>query len=312
VELRQLRYFVTVAEERHFGRAAERLHLGQPAISQQIRRLERQLGVELLDRSPRHVRLTAAGERFLPAARAVLAAADRARAAVAGLTEDRAGVLRLGTSTGLGDHLERVLDALARHAPELTVELRSAPTATRLTQVADGTLDAAFVRGFDTPDHARPDDPAGSPAGHLAAGVRFVPVWRDPLLAAVPARHPLAAAAEVALADLARLPLRLTARRHHPTLVDLVLGACRDAGFEPVPGPVSENLPDTLASIGAGGGWTVVYASHAHQLSTARVAFRPFRAPGLALPTALAVHSTAPTPNLGVLLEACASDHHDQ
>jgi DNA-binding transcriptional LysR family regulator len=292
VELRQLRYFVTVAEERHFGRAAERLHLGQPAISQQIRRLERELGVELLDRSPRHVRLTAAGERFLPEARAVLEAADRARAVAAGLTEQRAGVLRLGTSTGLGDHLERVLDALTRQAPNLAVELRSAPTATRLAQVADGTLDAAFVRGVTGP----------------VAGLRFVPVWRDDLVVALPARHPLAARDEVALADLAELPLRLTARRHHPPLVDLVLGACREAGFEPRPGPVSENLPDTLASIGAGHGWTVVYAAHAHQLSTARVAFRPFPAPGLALPTALAVHATAPTPHLAVLLAACR-DH---
>src|SRR4051794_772861 len=79
VELRQLRYFVTVAEEQGFGRAAERLHVVQPAVSQQIRRLERELGVALFERSTRHVRLSPAGERLLPEARTALAAADRVR-----------------------------------------------------------------------------------------------------------------------------------------------------------------------------------------------------------------------------------------
>ena len=105
-----------MAEELHFGRAADRLHIGQPAVSQQIRRLERELGAELLDRSPRHVRLTAAGENLLPEARAVMAAAARARAAVAATPAARTGKLRLGTSAGLGERLERDL-ALRREPP---------------------------------------------------------------------------------------------------------------------------------------------------------------------------------------------------
>jgi DNA-binding transcriptional LysR family regulator len=297
VELRQLRYVVTVAEERHFGRAAERLHIGQPAVSQQIRRLERELGVALFDRSPRHVRLTEAGQRFLPAAREVLAAEERARAAVTAAPGSR--VVRLGTSTGLGANLERVLDAVRQGAPELTVELVAGATQARLERVAAGELDAAFVRG---------------PVEHPQ--LRAVPVWRDELLAALPARHPLAAGPDVALADLATVPLRMTERRHNPPLVDLVMTACHAAGFEPVPGAASVGLQDTLATIGSGRPlWTVVYASHARVLRPSRVAFLPFRAPGLSITTALVVRRDGPTPHLGALLAACAApeDHdHDR
>ena len=288
MELRQLSYFVTVAEELHFGRAAEQLHIVQSAVSQQIRRLERELGAELFDRSPRHVRLTGAGERLLPQAREVLAAAERARAAVA----PRQG-LSIGTSAGLGEHLDRVLAAFAKLAPDIPVELVSAPAGERLARVADGRLDAAFVR-----------------APEPAPGVRIVPLWPDPLVAAVPAGHPLAGRAELALADLAGLPLSITARRNNPALVDLVVGACHDAGFEPVPGPVCGSLQDTLATIGTRPLWTVVYASQANVLHTPRVAFVPFGAPGLALATGLALRAAdpEPSPGLDALLAACG-DH---
>ncbi|MFF4840251.1 LysR family transcriptional regulator [Streptomyces collinus] len=286
MELRQLTYFVAVAEELHFGRAAGRLHIVQSAVSQQIQRLERELGAELFDRSPRRVRLTAAGERLLPEARAVLTAAERARAAVA----PPAG-LRIGTSTGLGAHLDRVLAAFTAREPDVPVELFSLPAGERLAGVAAGRLDAAFVRAAEPPP-----------------GVRVLPLWPDPLVAALPATHPLAARPEVALADLAGLPLALTPRRNNPALVDLLLGACRAAGFEPRPGPVGGSLQDTLATIGSRPLWTVVFASHARVLHTPRVSFVPFGAPGLALPTGLAVPAADPTPHLEQLLLACG-DH---
>ncbi|UNO39360.1 LysR family transcriptional regulator [Streptomyces sp. MST-110588] len=302
MELRQVRYFVMVAQELHFGRAAERLHIVQSAVSQQVRRLERELGTDLLDRSARQVRLTAAGARFLPEARALLAAEARARAVVAELTAAQGSTLRLGTSTGLGTHLDRVLDALAASAPGLGVELVSAPTGQRLAAVAAGDLDAAFVRG-------RAPDGRGE-------GLRFHPLWQDPLVAVVPAAHPLAAVTGgLHLTDLADVPLRLTARRNHPALVDLVVTACHDAGFEPVPRASSGSLQDNLAAIGAGGRtdptWTVVYASHARQLHAPRVAFQPFRTPGLELTTCLAVRRAAPPACLDALLAACAAPPPD-
>ncbi|MGW5105903.1 LysR substrate-binding domain-containing protein [Nocardia sp. NPDC004123] len=287
MELRQLRYFVTVAEELHFGRAAERLHIAQPAVSQQVRRLERDLGVQLLDRSPRRVRLTEAGLRFLPAARGVLAAADQARASVAGLAGARAEVFRLGTVTGLGERLDAVLDAFAEQAPQVQVELVALPVRDRLARVADGGLDAAFVRS---------PEPGESPE------LDFLPAWDDPLVVALPAKHALATQDSVRLADLATVPLRLTERRNHPALVDLVLNACVRAGFEPVPAPTSTTLQDTLAAIGAGSPmWTVVYESNARQVHNTRVAFRPFADAGLTLPIALAVRADAASPNLRLL-----------
>jgi DNA-binding transcriptional LysR family regulator len=130
VELRQLEYFVAVAEEMHFGRAAAGLSIGQPAVSQQVARLERELGIQLFDRSGRGLRLTPMGSRFLPEARAVLAAAERARCVAADPASGRAArTLRLGSSAGLGTRLNRVLQALDELLPGTATELVSAPAA---------------------------------------------------------------------------------------------------------------------------------------------------------------------------------------
>ncbi|MEU4191174.1 LysR family transcriptional regulator [Kribbella sp. NPDC026611] len=282
MELRQIQYFVAVAEALNFGRAAEQLGIGQPGVSQQIARLERELDVLLFDRSARAVRLTEAGQRFLPAARAVLCAADEARAAATGTARR---TLRLGTSTGLGERLETVVAELSSKG--LHVDLVSTSTRSRLDRVRAGQLDAAFVRGIDE-----------------AAGLEFVPVWDDQLLIALPAS---VATEEVALTDLRDLPLRITDRRTNPPLVDLVMSACAAEGFEPVLGPRSSSLQDTHAAIGAGApSWTVIYESHARLLREGRVVYRRSR-PALSLTTSLAVPAgTTIGGDLAVLLDACA------
>jgi DNA-binding transcriptional LysR family regulator len=271
MELRQLEYFVVVAETLHFGRAAELLHIGQPAVSQQISRLERELGVTLFDRSPRTVRLSQAGLRLLPPARAALIAVERARAAAVETTGSRV-CLRLGTSSGLGARLERVLDELDAAAPHLDVELVGASTRVRLDRVRSGGLDAAFVRGLRS-----------------ARGLQVAQVWEDPLMAAVPITHELAGLAEIPLGRLAGLPLRLVSRRENEPLVDLVQNACAGVGFEPPRAGTTSSLQDTLAAIGAGAPtWTVVYAAQASRLRSSRVAFVPISSPRLVMPTALA------------------------
>jgi len=295
MELRQFEYFVAVAEQLHFGRAAERLSIGQPAVSQQVARLERELGVSLFDRSARTVRLTSAGSRLLPEARAVLMAVDRARLAVADPAGGTAArTLRLGSSTGLGDRLARVLLALRATRPATEAALVSAPTRARLERVASGQLDAAFVRGV--------------PA---AVGVELIEVWRDRLLVALPAAHPLAGSSVVALPALAELPLRIVSRRLNAPLVDLVTGACAAAGFTPVLGSHPGTLENTLAAIAAGpASWTVLYEAHARTLRLPQVAFRPTD-PELVMPTALAVRDDATSRMVAPLIRACAAAAHD-
>ncbi|WP_327665698.1 LysR substrate-binding domain-containing protein [Streptomyces sp. NBC_00498] len=289
MELRQVRYFVAVAEELHFGRAAARMHIVQPTVSQQVRRLEREFGLDLFDRTTRQVTLTAAGAAFLPHARTILASEQAALHALDGLRTVAATVLRVGTSVGLGAHLEHVLTTLADRSPQLTVELVSAPSTARLQAVRDGELDAAFVRGL-----------THSP------GLDLIPVWQDPLVAALPATHPLAARTTVPLADLARLPLRIVPRETNPQLVDLVMEACRNTGFEPVLGPAFTTDQDTLVAIATGKpSWTVFYAAQARFLQTGRTAFRPFAPPGLTAETFLAVHPATPARRLAPLLDAC-------
>jgi DNA-binding transcriptional LysR family regulator len=289
VELRELRYFVTVAEELHFGRAAERLHIVQPAVSQQVRRLERELGVALFARTTRSVSLTEAGQRFLPHARAVLTAADRAVDAVTEFRDDQAAILRLGTSDGIGDRLDVLLGEFTRRAPGAQLELVHAPTAQRLQRVRDGSLDATIVRG-DWP----------------GAGLDFTPLWTDEVLVALPAAHPLAARDIVDFAELAALPARLSSPERNRPLYDLVLASCREAGFEPVLGKEFTTAQDTLGTLGFGRPhWTVFYRAHANLLPVPGVVFRPLRGPSPRMPTYLATSAERRlTPWLVSLIDA--------
>jgi DNA-binding transcriptional LysR family regulator len=243
VELRQLRYFVAVAEEGGFGRASERLSIVQSAVSQQVRHRERRLGVALFDRSSRRVRLTAAGERLLPEARAVLAAADRTRRIAADIAAGDSDVLRLGTVQGPGDRMYRMLTELAAVAPGLHVRPHRLSAANRLAAVRSGDLDAALVRA------ARP-----------AKDLNLLHVWTDPLYVAVPVDHQVPSGRTVCLEDLADLPLRLAPRDANAPFHDLITDSLRSRGSEPLLGPPFNTLQQTLTAIAAGPPtWTVFY-----------------------------------------------------
>ncbi|HVX45457.1 MAG TPA: LysR substrate-binding domain-containing protein [Mycobacteriales bacterium] len=289
MEIRQLQYFLAVAEELHFGRAAERLHIVQSAVSQQLRRLERELGVDLFERTTRTVRLTEAGRRLEPEARAVLAAVERARVAIEDLRTERHDTVRLGTSDGLGVRLNDILAAFTERGGRL--ELVTAPTEERLKRVRRGDLDATLIRG-----------PAED------GDLEFLELWTDPLMVALPARHDLAVRESIDVADLAGLPLRIASRERNRALHDLVVESCRTAGFEPEFGPEFTSAQDTLAAIGFGApSWTVFYAPHADQIPVPGVVFRPLRNPTPIMRTYLVLRPDPPRAGVRALIDACNS-----
>jgi DNA-binding transcriptional LysR family regulator len=254
VELRALRYFVAVADELHFGRAAERLHIAQPAVSRRIAQLERELGVRLLDRSPRRVRLTAAGHRVLAAARDALAAADRVRAAA----DAPAGTMRIGTAAGFTARLERGIDALREHPSGLGVDvvLVDLPLAARLDTLRRGEIDLALARGVRS-----------------APGLRVLPTWTEQLFAIVSVRHPAAGHSTVDLADLAVGELRIPSRDHSLFLPEAVRAAMGKAGVETRAGTVQ----DTIVEVGSHPRrWTVLPGDQVAEIRSTRVRAIPF------------------------------------
>jgi DNA-binding transcriptional LysR family regulator len=255
MELRALRYFVAVADELHFGRAAERLHIAQPAVSQQIARLERELGVRLLDRSPRRVRLTAAGQRVLAAARSTLAAAGQVEIAA----KQVPAMVRIGTAAGLTARLERGIDALRERAPEFEVVLVDLPVEARLNALRQGDLDLALTRGVGS-----------------VPGLTVLPAWKENLLAVVSQHHPAAEGSAVGLAALAGDTLRLPAREHDPPLHDAVGLALRETGLCPRAGRPTGTLQDTIVEVGSDvRSWTVLPADQAAEIHSTRVRALP-------------------------------------
>jgi len=215
MELRQLEYFVTVAEEGSFTRAAERVHVAQPGVSAQIRRLERELGQELLDRSGRSVRLTDVGAAVLPYARAALAAVDGARLAVDEMTGLLRGRVAVGMVTSHNVDLPGLLSGFHADHPDVEITLTESDTARLVESLRDGRLDAAIVALSAAPP----------------ADLRLHVVIEERIAAAVSPADELAKRATVplpALRDRALISLpRGTGIRSH------LDEACATAGFAP-------------------------------------------------------------------------------
>ncbi|MEV5408862.1 LysR family transcriptional regulator [Thermopolyspora sp. NPDC052614] len=230
MELRALRYFIAVAEELHFGRAAERLNIAQPAVSQQVARLERELGVRLLDRSPRTVRLTDAGRRVLDAAQDVLKAADRVRV----VAHEVAAVVRIGTGPGLARRLERGIDALREYNSAFEVVLVDLPIESRLAAIRRGDLHIALARGIVT-----------------APGLLVLPVWSEPLHVVVSARHPLADRDVVTVGDMADDVLRMPSRDNDAPLHDAITAALEPDKARLRFGRPTGTVQDTVIEVGS-------------------------------------------------------------
>jgi len=216
-ELRQLRTFAAVAERRSFTRAADDLHIAQQAVSQQIKALERSLGVTLLRRNSRRVELTAEGAVFLAECRRVLGAADRAARRVKAAAQGEAGTLRLAyTLTTVWDTIPNLLARLGELFPQLKVEARE-------------------VFGGDIPELllAERYDLALAPMTSYPRGFRRRTVRREPLRVALSESDPLARRKRIALTTLRDRRFEVWPREMAPGFYDAVVGACRAAGFEP-------------------------------------------------------------------------------
>ncbi|MFD2415715.1 LysR family transcriptional regulator [Amycolatopsis pigmentata] len=255
LDLERIRKFVVVAEELHFGRAAERLRIVQSAVSQQISRLERELGVRLLDRTSRRVGLTPAGERVLAAARDTLAAAARVRV-VAG---DRATVLRIGVASCVTERLDRALARLREGERPVEPELVDLPVAARLDAVRNGELDLALVRGAVTP-----------------TGMRVVRAWSEPLHAVVSREHLAAGKPAISPHDLDPHGLRLPARESDPAMYDAILATLTVA---PRRRPAGDLLNVLFEVARDPGGWTLMPAEQLSGSRSERVVHLPLDPP---------------------------------
>jgi len=215
VELRQLRYFVTLAEELHFGRAAAREHIVQSALSQQMQRLERQLEVCLIERSTHHVELTAAGTAFLVEARQILAHVDRA-AAIARRASGAAQSLRVGVVDAGYESMPLILREVQARYPDLEVHQVEAGVPEQFQLLVEGRLDVGLGRASLAPPAV---------ASEL--------VRLDPLGVLVSASHRFAALPAVLTAALAAEPLLLAEEQRAPEFNQFVIELCRSVGFTP-------------------------------------------------------------------------------
>jgi DNA-binding transcriptional LysR family regulator len=260
MELRHLRYFVAVAEELHFRRAAERLYVAQPAVSEQVRKLEAELGVRLLDRTQRSVSLTVPGAAMLEEARRVLRQADVAVRAARNARERQIGRLRVGyLPDALPPSVPESLSHFRTAAPGVELVLESGRPLQLIDDVRQGRLDIAVVC-------------LPAPVGDL----RVTPLGVDRAVAAVPESDPLSREASLGPEQIADTPLVLLPRVSNPALYDSVIACWRDAGACPAPVEAAEpGVEHALLAVAAGAGIGVLLESAAERHSVPGVRFVP-------------------------------------
>jgi len=262
LELRHFRYFAVLAEELHFGRAARRLGISQPPLSQQIRRLEELLGARLLDRTSRRAQLTDAGRVFQVEAARVLATADSAVESARRAARGEAGSLRVAfAATVMFLALPRIIREFRDRFPRVHLDLREMPTGTQLAALLEGGIDLGFVR------EPEPD-----------AALDIVTVMREPLRIALHKGHRLARRTRVGVKDLANEPFVLFPQDLAPGLHRQVMTLCREAGFVPEVVEESRELYTSVSLVEAGIGVSILPAS-VEKLGWKNVRYLPIPGP---------------------------------
>lgn len=270
MDVRDLRYFLALADELHFGRAAERLHIAQPALSQQLKRLERELGLRLVERSSRQAVLTDAGEVLRAEAVEAVARFDAVTAAMARVRQGKLGRLVLGMSPGVRPQLLRQLLAALGGDPTAAVETRAASGAEAPALLHRHQIDAALV-------HVVPRDAA------LAAQE----LERLPLGVALPSGHRLARRRTVRPRDLTGETLIWVSRSAEPVLHEQVMSALAGAGYRPGPTQHPPTVETSLNLVAAGLGVSLKLRHELDQAPRRGVVWRPLGDVELTVPTAL-------------------------
>jgi len=286
MELRHLRYFVVVAEELHFRRAAERLHMSQPPLSQQIRQLEEEVGATLLTRSQRKVELTAAGAAFLVRAREILDAVEDAARQARRVQRGEVGRLAVGfVGSAMYSFVPELLRAFRDQAPDIALRLHELGTTEQLRQLDDGRLDVGFLR---TPGR-RP-------------GLSFETVLEEPVVVAMPDVHPLAQRSLVRLSDLVGESLVLLTPAGSPGLrAALASSIAQLGGEERIIQEVAE-MQTVIGLVAAGVGISLVPES-VRALVRHGVTYRPLDDTAPVVRLAMAWRATDESPVLTAFLE---------
>jgi DNA-binding transcriptional LysR family regulator len=253
MELRHLRYFVAVAEEKHMTRAAERLGIQQPPLSMQIRNLEQELDVQLFRRQPRGMEITDAGAAFLERARAILDEVDRAVATTRRTARGEEGRVFVGFTSSAPFHpfVPRVLRAFREAAPLVSLELEESGSSELVQALHNEDIDAAFIR---------------SPVADVV-GLTVQTILEEKMLVALPTGHMFARRSSFSramllpLKELAKETFVLYKRPGGPGLYDTIIAACRSAGFSPRVGQEAPRIISTLNLVAAGIGVSIVPAS---------------------------------------------------
>jgi DNA-binding transcriptional LysR family regulator len=277
-DLRQARAFLFVAEELHFGRAAARLFMTQPALSRTVRSLEAAVGVSLFERSTRRVRLTAAGEAFAAECRLALGHLGRAVSAAQSAAEGREGRLRVGyMDFAINGRLPQLLQAFRARHPRVAVDLDYMPTALQHSALLEGRIDIGFVIGE-----------------FRSTQVLNLLVEQDDFVALLPEGHPLAGREALRVGDLAAEPFVVGSEETFSSFRTLMFSVCHAAGFFPRIVQQASNTSGILGMVAAGVGVTI-FAGCARNLRRAGVVVKPLADAGETIPTFAAWVSDHPS-----------------
>jgi DNA-binding transcriptional LysR family regulator len=291
--LKQLWMFLAVAEEQHFGRAAQRLNMSQPPLTEQIKVLEQSLKLQLFERSRRGTRLSPAGAAILPAVRQFADHAERFERVVREVAAGQTGVLNVGAITSaMLDTAPKVLDALKRTHPGLTVFVREIDSGEAVLALQSGDLDLAFVR-LD---------------GDVGDNIATLPLAEDRLAVALPREHPLAALSRVRIAALANESLVMSSRQVSPVYFDMLMSVCRAHGCAPRVLHEVRSVTSQIAYVSCGQGVALVPASM-RKLAPENVVVRPLKERVMVVTAALAWNTARYHPIVDAVVSKLKSSH---